>query len=157
MEPATAIFTGRNDSAIKLNVEHCKKCGKFYMSYSVYERYRERYGILLGKIKMDSDSVNGISDIVLSDFSPLRLCGYSVSQQDGYSRTERQYIISRVISKGILGKSEVIRYLEHFINRNGQKTGNEIALGKWKEDLDFTLKYKMTEQPEYQLKHIKRY
>ena len=50
---ATAIFTGRNDSDIKLNVEHCKDCGKFYMSYSVYESYREKYGMLLGKIKMD--------------------------------------------------------------------------------------------------------
>ena len=157
MESATAIFTGKNDLEIKLNVEHCKKCGKFYMSYSVYERYREKYGILLGKIKMDSASVNEISDIVLSDFSPLRLCGYSVNQQDGYSKTERQYIISRVISKGILSKSEVVRYLEHFINRNGQKASNGLALEKWKEDLDFALKYKMSEQTEYQVKYIKRY
>ena len=115
------------------------------------------YGILLGKIKMDSASVNEIYDIVLSDFSPLRLCGYSVNQQDGYSKTERQYIISRVISKGILSKSEVVRYLEHFINRNGQKASNGLALEKWKEDLDFALKYKMSEQIEFQVKYIKRY
>ena len=157
MEQATAIFTGRNDSDIKLNVEHCKDCGKFYMSYSVYESYREKHGILLGKIKMDSSSATGIQDIVLSEFSPLRLCGYSVNQQDGYSRAERQYIISKVIEKGILRKSEVIRYLEHFINRNGQKLGNALALEKWKEDLDFTLRFRMTEQAEYQFRHIKKY
>ena len=157
MEQATAIFTGRNDSDIKLNVEHCKDCGKFYMSYSVYESYREKYGMLLGKIKMDSSSATGIEDIVLSEFSPLRLCGYSVNQQDGYSRAERQYIISKVIEKGILRKSDVIRYLEHFINRNGQKANNALALEKWKEDLDFTLRFRMTEQAEYQIKHIKKY
>lgn len=157
MEQATAIFTGRNDSDIKLNVEHCKDCGKFYMSYSVYENYREKYGVLLGKIKMDSSSATDIEDIVLSEFSPLRLCGYSVNQQDGYSRAERQYIISKVIEKGILRKSEVIRYLEHFINRNGQKSSNALALEKWKEDLDFALKFRMSEQWECQLKHIKKY
>lgn len=157
IEQATAIFTGRNDLDIRLNVEHCKECGKFYMSYSVYERYREKYGMLLGKIQMDSASTFGLQDIVLSEFSPLKLCGYSVNQQDGYSRTERQYIISKVIEKGILRKSEVVRYLEYFINRNGQKSSNALALEKWKEDLDFTLKFKMSEQAEYQIKHIKKH
>lgn len=157
IEQATAILTGRNDLDIKLNVEHCKVCGKFYMSYSVYERYREKHGMLLGRLKMDSASTVGFQDIVLSEFSPLKLCGYSVNQQDGYSRVERQYIISKVIEKGVLRKSEVIRYLEYFINRNGQKSSNATALGKWKEDLDFTLKFKMSEQSEYQITHIKKY
>lgn len=157
MEQATAIFTGRNDLDIKLNIEHCKKCGKFYMSYSVYERYREKYGMLLGKIKMDSASTVGLQDIVLSELSPLKLCGYSVNQQDGYSKAERQYIISKVIEKGVLRKSEVVRYLEYFINRNGQKSSNALALKKWKEDLDFTLKFKISEQAEHQIKHIKKY
>ncbi len=156
-EQATAIFMGRNNSDIMLNVERCKECEKFYMSYSVYERYREKYGMILGKIKMDSVSTIGYQDIVLSEFSPLKLCGYSVNQQDGYSRTERQYIISKVIEKGILKKSEVVRYLEYFINRNGQKLSNVVALEKWKEDLDFTLKFKMSEQAEYQIEHIKKY
>ena len=106
---------------------------------------------------MDSSSATGIQDIVLSEFSPLKLCGYSVNQQDGYSRTERQYIISKVIEKGVLRKSEVIRYLEYFINRNGQKAGNALALEKWKEDLDFVLKFKLSEQAEYRIKHIKKY
>ncbi len=157
MESTTAIFTGRNNIDIKLNVEYCKDCGKFYVSYSVYERYREKYGMLLGKIRMDSAATVGLQDIVLSDSSPLKLCGYSVNQQDGYSRTERQYIISKVIEKGVLRKSEVVRYLEYFIKRNGQKSSNALALKKWKEDLDFTLKFKMSEQSEYQIKQIKRY
>ena len=157
MESATAIFTGRNNIDIKLNVEYCRDCNKFYISYSVYERYREKYGMLLGKIKMDSASTIGLQDVVLSEFSPLKLCGYSVNQQDGYSKIERQYIISKVIEKGILKKSEVVRYLEYFINRNGQKSNNAIALEKWNEDLDFTLKFKMSEQEEYQIKCIKKY
>lgn len=154
---ATAIFTGRNDSEIRLNVEYCQGCGKFYISYGSYERYRERYSMLLGKIKMDVSSIASMRDIELSEFSPLRLCGYSVNQQDGYTRTEREYIISKVIEKRVLTKSEVIRYLEHFINMNGQKANNALALSKWKEDLDFTLKYKLSEQPEHRIRKIQKY
>lgn len=157
MESATAIFTGRNNQDIRLNVEHCKTCGKFYLRYSLYERYREKYGMLLGRIKMDSASINVDGDIILSEFSPLRLCGYSVNQQDGYTKTERHYIISKVIEKGVLTKNEVIRYLEHFINRNGQRSNNTLALEKWKEDLHFTMQYKLSEQAQYRLKRIKKY
>lgn len=157
METATAIFTGRNNIDIQLNVEYCKDCDKFYISYSVYEQYRERYGMLLGNIKMDSSSASGIQDIVLSEFSPLKLCGYSVNRQDDYSQVERQYIIAKVIEKRILSKSEVIRYLEYFISRNGQKSNNSAALQKWKEDLEFVLQYKMSEQDKYKIKRIEKY
>lgn len=157
MMSATAILTGRNNSEIKLNVEYCPHCKKFLMSYTVYETYREKYGMLLGKLRMDSSSTSGIVDVVLSEYSPLKLNGYSVSQQDGYSRYDRQYILSKVIEKGALLKSEVVRYLEYFINMNGRRTGNEIALSKWKQDLEFVLQYKMSEQDEYEIKHIKKY
>ena len=157
MVSATAILTGRNNSEIKLNVEYCLLCKKFYMSYTVYEAYREKYGMLLGKLRMDSASTAEVSDVILSEYSPLKLNGYSVNQQDGYSRKDRQYILSKVIEKGALLKSEVLRYLEYFINMNGRRSGNEIALSKWKEDLEFVLQYKMTEQDEYEIKHIKKY
>ena len=89
MVSATAVLTGRNNSEIKLNVEYCPQCKKFLMSYTVYETYREKYGMLLGKLRMDSASTFGIADVILSECSPLKLNGYSVNQQDGYSRQDR--------------------------------------------------------------------
>lgn len=157
MVSATAILTGRNNSEVKLTVEYCPHCKKFLMSYTVYESYREKYGMLLGKLRMDSASTSGIADIVLSDCSPLKLNGYSVNQQDGYSQQDRQYILSKVIEKGALLKSEVVRYLEYFINMNGRRIGNEIALSKWKQDLEFVLQYKIREQDEYEIRRIKKY
>ena len=157
MESATAIFTGRNYVSIYLNVERCKECGKFYMSYSVYQQYRDQYGIMLGKIKMDSLSIDGIKDVHLSEFSPLNLCGYNVSQQDGFSAAERQYVIAKVIDTGILSKQEIVQYLECFINRNGQKLHNELALAKWEEDLVFTINYQIMEQDKHKIKTIIKY
>lgn len=154
---ATATFIGKNNSEIQLNVEHCNNCNKFYISYSIYEKYREKHSILLGKIKWDNSYTSNVQDILLSDFSPLKLCGYSVNQQDDYSDSERQYIISQIINNKILKKNEIIRYLEHFINRNGQKSSNVFALKKWEKDLDFTLNYKISSQNKYKLKTIKKY
>ncbi len=155
MVSATAVLTGRNNSEIKLNVEYCPHCKKFFMSYTVYESYREKHGMLLGKLRMDSASTSGIADVVLSEYSPLKLNGYSVNQNEGYSRSDRQYILSKAIESGALLKNEVIRYLEHFINMNGRIIGNEIALSKWKQDLEFVLQYEMSKQDEYEISQIK--
>lgn len=152
---ATAIITGKNYAEIKLNVEYCEQCNRFYMSYTTYEHYRDVYGILLGNLRMYSTMDSG--GAFLASESPLKLCCYSVSQTDGLSDRERQYIISQVIDKNILQKREVIRYLEYFINMNGKKRGNEIALSKWKADLAFTLSYKSEFQTHHYISTIKKY
>jgi TPR repeat protein len=152
---ATAIITGKNYAEIKLNVEYCEQCNRFYMSYTTYEHYRDIYGILLGNLRMYSSMDSG--GAFLASESPLKLCCYSVSQTDGLSDRERQYIISQVIDKNILQKREVIRYLEYFINMNGKKRGNEIALSKWKADLAFTLAYKSESQTHHYISTIKKY
>ena len=152
---ATAIITGKNYAEIKLNVEYCEQCNRFYMSYATYEHYRDIYGILLGNLRMYSTMDSG--GAFLASEYPLKLCCYSVSQTDGLSDLERQYIISQVIEKNILKKQEVIRYLEYFINMNGKKRGNEIAVSKWKADLAFTLAYKSESQTHYYISTIKKY
>jgi len=153
---ATAILIGKSDSHIELNVEYCPTCHKFYMSYTIYEHYLKKYGFLLGNLRMYSDSKN-TPGVVLAEYSPLKLCGYNVSQSEDYTDAEREYIISRIIDRGIMLKIEVVRYLEHFINMNGHKSGNELALTKWKHDLDYTLKYKESEQRKYTIKKVEKY
>ena len=125
------------------------------MSYATYEHYRDIYGILLGNLRMYSTMDSG--GAFLASESPLKLCCYSVSQTDGLSDRERQYIISQVIDKNILQKREVVRYLEYFINMNGKKRGNEIAVSKWKADLAFTLAYKSESQTHHYISTIKKY
>lgn len=151
---ATAVLTGKNNSEIKLDVEYCTQCKKFFISYALYEAYRKKYGMLIGKLCMDSNEVSGSYDNNFSEYSPLKLNGYSVNQDDGYSKQDRQYILSKVIDNRILQKSEVIRYLDHFIHINGRKTGNEIALSKWKQDLEFVLQYKSPDQDEFETSQI---
>ena len=144
----TATMLGFNDREIKMNVSYCKQCGRFFMSYTTYELYRNRYGVILGNLQLESNAEPKADrgEMVLAEASPLKLCGYSVNQTDGYTTLQRQYIISSIISRGIMTKGEVIRYLEYFININGRRSGNELALSKWKSDLEFTLQFDASNQ-----------
>ena len=54
-----------------------------------------------------------------------------------------------------MSKGEVIRYLEYFININGRRTGNELALSKWKDDLAFTLQYDSKNQNEVYINRVR--
>lgn len=154
---ATAVLIGRNESKIELNVNYCTECNLFFLNYESYKLYRNRYGMLLGNLRLEAEGMTLFGDTYLAEASPLKLCGYSVNQQDGYSKSERQYIISKIIDNEIMQKTDVIKYLEYFINMNGKKTGNEIALHKWMEDLEFVLKYHSEHQNKYDIRNIKRY
>ena len=138
---ATAVLLGKTDQPIKLAVNYCKDCNRFFINYTSYEVYKNKYGILIGNIVLEAEGSNIFSDVMLAEESPLKLCGYSVNQQDGYSKETRWHIISKIIDRGIMSKSAVVRYLEYFIYINGKKKSNYLALSKWKEDLKFTLTY----------------
>ena len=89
--------------------------------------------------------------------SPLKLCGYNVSQSEGLSAETRQFLLAKIIHDGIMSKLDVIHYLEHFINMNGAKKENALALEKWCSDLDFVHKYNITTQPSIYIQRIQKY
>lgn len=153
---ATAICYGRDDNEIELNVEYCSDCKKYLLEYNLFERYRNRYGILIGNFRMTNHGVfSGEYDLALE--SPLKLSGYSVSQKDGFSSITRQRILARIIHNNIMSKGEVIKYLSYFIRMQGSKYGNEIALEKWEDDLRFVQDYNKEIQPKTYISKIKKY
>lgn len=154
---ATAILLGRFEKNIELTVNYCKDCERFFINYVSYETYKHRYGVLIGNIVMEDEGKTVFGDVVLAEASPLKLCGYSVNQQDGYTSQMRQYIISKIIDRGIMSKSDIVRYLEYFISINGRQKRNQLALTKWKEDLNFTLAYQAKRQERHYIAEIRRY
>lgn len=154
--PATAILQNKYDKEIQIDIEYCPKCKRYMINHTSFEHYRERYGILIGKLRMiTSNGAGGEFDMALE--SPLKLCGYNVSQTDGLSSATRQFILAKIIHDGIMSKLEVIHYLEHFINMNGSKKENSLAVEKWHEDLDFVHNYDINIQPTVYITTIKKY
>ena len=157
IEQATAVLTDKNGKDIELNVNHCLDCNKFFLDYNIYLRYRERYGTILGNIRMIKNGDFTDDGYDLADESPLRLCGYSVSQKAALSQAERQTIIESCIKNGAMTKEGVIRLLNWFIEVNGAKKGNELAFQKWCRDLDFVLAYNTPRQNKYRITKVERY
>ncbi len=128
----------------------------FLLEYSLFELYRNQYGVLIGNFKMITNGIfDGEYDLALE--SPLRLSGYNVSQKDDFSAEERHYILARIIHDRIMNKNEVIRYLGYFIRMNGARYGNELAVSKWKNDLAFVQEYDINIQPRAIISQIKKY
>lgn len=154
--PATAILFDGYGNEIQLDVEFCPVCNRYLLNYVSFVQYREKHSVLIGKLKMVV-STGTYGELSLAPESPLKLCGYNVAQTNGLSDATRQYILAKIIHDGIMKKTEVIRYLEHFINLNGSKKENVIAAQKWCEDLDFVHKYNIETQPKTYVDKIVRY
>ena len=157
IEEAVAVLMDRNGRDIELNVMHCLDCDKFFLEYSIYQHYREKYGSILGNLRMIKNGTFDHAGVELADESPLRLCGYSVSQKAGLSQAERQSIIESCILSGAMTKSAVINLLKWFIEVNGAKWENARAVEKWNEDLDFALAYNTANQNRYRVTKIEKY
>lgn len=153
---ATALIHNDQDREIELDVEYCPICRRYMLNYTSYEQYRQRHGLLIAKLKMISNNDNG-GEFEMATESPLKLCGYNVSQSEGLSAETRQFLLAKIIHDGIMSKLDVIHYLEHFINMNGAKKENALALEKWCSDLDFVHKYNITTQPSIYIQRIQKY
>lgn len=154
--PATALVHDEHDREVELDVEYCPTCQRYMLNFISYENYRRQYTLLIGKMRMISCSGDG-GEFDMASESPLKLCGYNVSQSGGLSSATRQFLLSKIIYDGILSKLDVIHYLEHFISMNGAKQENALALEKWREDLDFVHKYNKSIQPKVFIKKIQKY
>lgn len=152
-----AKIRSKNGKYIYLNVNYCKDCKQFFISYSEYLHYRSMYGILIAKIVMISNGEYSNDIDYLAAESPLKLCGYSVSQAEGLTAQARQDLLRELIQLDIIKKTEVIRYLSWFIQMNGQKFGNEIARSKWESDLDYVRGLNTAKQDTHLIAGIKPY
>ena len=74
--------------------------------------------------------------------SILMQYGYNVSKVEGLSNESRQKILAIIIDNKILSKTEIISYLDFFINQRLSLNNMKDAVAKWKEDRKFVENYK---------------
>lgn len=157
IESATGILVGRNDRIIRININHCRQCDQYFLGYAEYRHYRDLYGILLGNLTVTSSGSFSGRYSSMADESPLKLCGYNVSQSDNLTPEERQSILKYLIDHNILAKPQIIDYLNFFINQNQNRSNMEEAVRRWKEDLSWVRNYRILKQNQFFISDIKRY
>lgn len=150
------IETASGETAI-LNVNCCLNCNRFYISYDEYSRYMEKYKSLLTRIVLVDENGNSSFTNNFAAESTLKLCGYTVSQEKGFTSKERANLLANIIHNRIVSKSDVIQHLNWLIRMNGKKAGNDIAKEKWEEDLAFVRSLDTNTQSDYQIRHVAPY
>lgn len=137
--PTQSSLLGQNQCNAELRVNYCLDCDRFFINHLSYDDYLKKHKVLIGNIVIENDGIPMAGDLFLTDSSPLRLCGYSVAEQDNLSQESRRYIIKKVIEMGVMSKSDVVRYLEYLITMNVKRKESEKDILKWNDDIVYTL------------------
>jgi len=157
VKSVTGIIPSRSGLPVEVNMNYCVECDKFFITEKDFEFYRKKYGLIAAHFVFETS--DGVSSPYneLAEQSPLKLCGYSVSATEGYSAEERQGLLSAIIDNEIMTKPDVLSYLNWFIQYNGSKPGNEMAVGKWKEDIKFVRDYRIGEQTHCYISEVRQW
>lgn len=136
------IDTNGTIKNVEVNGFYCNDCKLYYILESEYERIR-RKGTPLCQIFEEIKYLNNISNkFDLNYESILYSFGYNVNAQNNLSDKQRFKILTFIIDNGILSKSEVISYLNYFINMRIGRKEYQNAISKWKTDINVLNKYK---------------
>lgn len=160
IENVSAMISIDNDGkkeAQKISAGYCQKCKVYFIMESTYQRLKSS-GLILCRITDEksykkSGYMNGA---VLAHESILMQYGYNVSEIKGLSATKRQKILAVIIDNKVLSKSEIISYLDFFINQRSGRSNMEHAISKWEVDREFVEKYRIGEYSQYGVNAIYR-
>ena len=141
----------------KISAGYCESCNIFFIMESSFDNLK-RKGTLICRItdeKTYLSNKKSSGNMKLAQQSILMQYGYNVSQTKGLSVESRRKILALLIDNEILTKSDVISYLDFFIN---QHKGNKymIAVQKWSSDRDYISTYGNARYKDYRIGQLKR-
>lgn len=154
---ANVLVPTTSGLTVLLNAIYCADYNRFYISYAEYSYYIEQYKSLLTKFVLNESIQSNGEFGNLADKSPLKLCGYTVSQERGLTQEERENILYEMISSGIISKPEAMQYIEWFIRFNGNREINHLARSKWESDLSYVRNLNLANQPNQKINTIRPY
>lgn len=142
----------------KVPAGYCPSCDVFFIMESTYQRLKMR-GTPICRISDEKtymkSSINP-NGMRLAQESVLMQYGYSVSQQEGLSGNRRCKILAILIDNDILTRTEIISYLDFFINQRKNNSKYEKAIVKWEMDREFVSEYRTGAYTKYGISGISR-
>lgn len=137
----------KGDKILFVEGQYCLNCNQIQVRRNKWAANRDYHDDVIGKVILkgldDIFSSNSESDLDEYDYpkrsqeSKLKKYGYSVSWDNPLTNKERQELLENLIITGRVSKGYVITYLKNMIHINGKKKDNELAVMKWRDDLNF--------------------
>ena len=151
-----------NDKGIIIQAQvpagYCPNCNVFFIMESTYQRLKMK-GTPICRISDEKTYMKSniyANGMHLAQESVLMQYGYSVSQQEGLSANRRSKILAVLIDNDILTRTEIISYLDFFINQRKNNPKYEKAIRKWEMDQEFVSEYKVGAYTQYGISGISR-
>jgi hypothetical protein len=124
-------------------IVYCAECDMYFLLEGTYKKLREK-GVLMCQV-MDYKTYKkygAYSPTVAywKEESPLKIRGYSVSNEAGLSIIQRREILEDIVKCGTLSKQRVLEYLDFFIKLNHTHTE---AVERWQDDREHICNYKI--------------
>lgn len=157
IQDVAASIATASDEPLTIHASYCKKCGIVFINKSFYKRLKSQHIFMVANFcELSEDGYSPIPPGHMAAESPLKLCGYSV-KEDGLSEHYRQLLLGNMIYNGILSKTEIIKYLEHFISFNGSKDNMDRPKLKWEHDVEFIRNLDIESHPLTSITQIRPY
>ncbi len=138
-----ALVKTIDGKTVKVNVEFCAGCGRYFMNITSFQQYCKRYGTILMECMMEHSLIaHNETWFYFAPDTILSRCGYSVKQ--GIPRTHRQAVLSYILDSGKANKCEVLEIISKFIRM--RKNYQPGACERWREDIEFVNQYKIQSQ-----------
>lgn len=147
---------------ITIPAGYCPSCDVYFIMESTYKTIKNS-GIPICKTMDDKTYISTQGNQLFGKWSQesiLMQFGYSVSQTDDLPAVQRQKILAAIVDNNVISKSDVISYLNSFIDlRKNQKNADgsmkfRVAIKRWTEDRDFITNYKTGSFKEVQVRKI---
>lgn len=150
----------RNGDIVETRVSagYCPNCNVYFIMESTYQNLKTR-GTPICRVSDEKAYLSNsafFNGTQLAQESILKQYGYSVSQEEGLTRARRQKILALLVDNKVLTRSEIISYLDFFINQRKHQYRYEKAIDKWESDREFISEYKSGVYSQYGVKAIYR-
>ena len=147
VERVTGVLVSLDGKPVRLPVDYCQKCKKYFVSAKAYAARREAHGPLLGRYKFPR--TGGVQEgrfSSLAEESGLKRYGYTVSRTDDLKMGQRRLILASLMDRRVVSKMQIERYLEFDIKNARKRTDRKRAVERWSSDLEWVRNYSIDQK-----------
>ena len=146
-----------NGNYITIHASYCTKCKVAFIHKAYFKQLRQKYRFIVADfVELSADGYTAIKQSSMAAESKLMLCGYNV-KADGLTDRERKQLLQEIMLYGILSKTQIINYLEHFLSFNGSQERMHYAVLNWEADLRFVRDFNLDHHPAISINRIEKY
>lgn len=137
--------------SVSFNAYYCAKCNKYFTTKNAIDKIFPEKNYPFVKLRLANSQ-----PVELQSETILHMYGYNV-KAGGPTEIQRENLLSKLLTYGIVTKKEVEGLLWHLIHYNGKKKNMENAKEKWENDLAFVQDFNLNKQKQLYINRIKHF